>query len=288
MKKKSVLRYLFAVCLAAVCFLTGCGNVTEEPDENSNNKLEITVLSIGKADAVLVCADDAVMLIDSGEADDEKTIMSELKQRGIDHIDYFQITHFDKDHVGSAAAIVNEFEIENIAYPDYESTRSEYSEFMNAVSGKENAAAVSDITQVELGSASLTVYPASDPESFVSDDKEYDNELSLVTRMEYDGRVFLFCGDVEKKRLKQMLAQDIDWKCDWIKLPHHGKYCKSMEDFMNAAAPQYSVMTVSKSEPADPEIIELLSELNVESYDTLGGNVVTVCEGGNITVSINN
>ena len=283
---KSLIRKIAAavLCLFMISLLCGCAENTDA-DVTSSYPVEITAFSVGKADAVLVRVDDSYMLIDSGESDDAEKIISELKERGITHLDCFQVTHVDKDHVGSAASIVETFDIDNIYYADYEGTRSEYYEFMEAISGNAGAKAISEITRITLGSASLTIYPASDPDEFVSDDDtEYDNELSLVTVMEYGEKVFLFGGDAEKSRLKQMLTQDVSWDCDWIKLPHHGKYCKALKSFLEAASPQYSVMTVSSDEPADDKTLELLSQLGIESYDTLDSDIVTVSDGKTISV----
>lgn len=283
MTKKLRLISVLVLSLFVFSILGGCSEDTQT-SEDETYPVEITVFSVGKADAVLVRCDDSYMLIDSGEADDEAMLLSELQKRGIDHLDYFQVTHFDKDHVGSAAAIVSSIDIGSIMYPDYEGTRDEYFAFMEAIADHNNASPVTENTQLSLGGAELTVYPASDPNEFISDDSEYDNELSLVTSMKYGQRVFLFCGDAEKTRLKQMLTEDVDWSCDWMKQPHHGKYCKSLVKFMKAAAPSYTVMTVSEEEPADSDTLELLESLGIESYDTLSGSVVTLSDGQDIVI----
>ena len=258
--------------------LCGCSGST--PD----HPFSITVFSVGKADAILIRADGHTMMIDCGEQEDEAFLLHELEGRGITHLDVLQITHFDKDHVGSAASIVNALDIDRIMYPDYVGTRKEYSAFAAAAETKGGGEPVTESIGFALGTASVTVFPASDAAALTDEDKEYDNELSLVTRIEYGSRVFLMCGDVEKGRIKQMLADDTDWSCDWIKLPHHGKYEKRLSELLKSCRPRYSVMTVSVEEPADDKTVELLEELGIESYDTLGGNVVTFCDGESIVI----
>ena len=195
------------------------------------------------------------------------------------------MTHYDKDHVGGAAQIVRNIEIGRIIYPDYEGTRSEYFAFMEAIKEHKSAAPVNEVTSLELGKAMLTVYPADDPDELVSDKGEYDNEMSLVTRAKYGENVFLFCGDVEKKRLKQMCNSGVDWKCDWIKLPHHGRYDKRLSGFLELCSPQYATATVSEEEPADSELTDELASLGIKYYDTLCGDILTHSDGKTIAVS---
>ena len=269
--------------IASVIAFPGC--TRQETPQNDDKSIEITVFSIGKADSILIQTGENTMLIDCGEESDADHILDELGKRNITHLDYLQITHFDKDHVGGAAAVVGQLDIDNIMYPDYEGTRSEYRNFMQAISSKSGASVVAEKSDYTLGDAVFTVYPADEPDSFVKDDSEYDNELSLVTKLTFGDNKFIFAGDAEKKRLKQMIKQGVDWSCDWIKLPHHGNYCKQLSGFLGLCEPEYSVMTISEAEPADEDLTDLLQEMNIRSYDTLGGDVVTVSDGKTITVS---
>ena len=247
--------------------------------------LTITAFSVGKADSLLLQADGHAMLIDTGEAEDEALLLSELNSRGISSLDILLITHFDKDHVGSAAAIVQDLEIGTVLYPDYEGEREEYDAFMASIAGHPDACALNTETQLTLGSATLTIWPAEEPEAYLKQ-KEYDNELSLVTRLQYGSRSFLFCGDVEGDRLEELLASGTDWQCDWIKLPHHGVYEKQLKSFLKAASPLYAVITDSDAEPADDKTLSCLEKLGTAVFRTSEGTVVTTCDGESITVTV--
>ena len=273
------------ICFAAVLmvFLPGCSSAAPEIPVYS---LEITIFGVGKADAILVQADGFTMMIDCAEEKDSDRLLDELDNRGITHLDLLEITHFDKDHVGGAATVVNALDVGKIIFPDYVGTRKEFRAFTAAAEQNGGASAVKENESFLLGGAAVTVFPASDPDALIDEDKEYDNELSLVTRIEYADRVFLFCGDIEKGRIKQMIAGGTDWSCDWIKLPHHGKYDKQLSKLLESCMPGYSVMTVSDEEPADERTFDLLGKLGIEGFDTQYGDVVTLCDSeGTITVS---
>ncbi len=273
--KKIIL--LFLAVITALLF-AGCkSNAADYP-------FEITVFGVGKADAILIRADGHYMLIDCAEESSGEYLLNELKDRGITHLDLLEITHFDKDHVGAAALIVDNTDIGRIVYPDYTGTRDEYYSFAAAVEKHPNAGVLSKAETFTLGNAAVEIYPASDSESLIKDDKEYDNDLSLVTKITYGDKTFLFCGDIEKARIKQMLAEDTDLKCDWMKMPHHGRYNKRLPELLGMCKPQYAVMTVSEERPADEKTVELLDEMNISACDTTNGSVVTVSDGKNIII----
>ena len=130
----------------------------------------------------------------------------------------------------------------------------------------------------------ITVYPAEDPAEIQNAEDEYDNDMSLVTSITYGSRKFLFTGDIEKSRIRQMLASDVDWSHDWIKMPHHGRYQKALEDLLEAVAPSGAVICCSEKNPAEEETRKLLEELQIQVWDTADRTVVTVCDGEQVTV----
>ena len=52
---------------------------------------------------------------------------------GIDHLNLLLVTHFDKDHVGSAAELLETVGADQVLMPDYEGTRPEYAAFLSAL-----------------------------------------------------------------------------------------------------------------------------------------------------------
>lgn len=249
--------------------------------------LVITVLSVGKADALVVQQGGQVLLIDAGEEDDGDDIVRFLRDRGIDRIDLFLVTHFDKDHVGGAARVVEQMEVSAVRMPDYEGERPEYQKFLEALLGHPDVQRVRTPAKLfSLGELQVTVYPAADPETIQDTEEEYDNDLSLVTSIRYRGKGFLLTGDIEKERIRQMLSGNVDWNHDWIKMPHHGRYQKALEDLLNAVSPEAAVICCSNKNPAEEKTLSLLEEKGIPVWDTRDRNVVTICDGEHITVKL--
>lgn len=269
--------------LALFFSLCSCAEPKQAP-RAAEHELVITVFSLGKADAILIECGGSSMLIDCGEKEHGALLLRALAARGISRLDVLQITHFDKDHVGGAAAILGETEVGTILCPAYEGSRTEYFSFLRAAAACPRVIAVSEPLTMPLGTAGFTVYPAEDPAAFDARADGFDNEMSLVTMLESGGERFLFCGDAENGRIRQMLASGVDWSCAWIKLPHHGRYGKQLAKLLKKSGARIAVMTVSRDAPVEEKTLALLAELGIESYDTLTGDVVTTLDDGAIRI----
>ena len=280
MKKRACALLLLLVLCLSLC---ACGAVPGAPADPAEAALTITVFSFEKADAILVECGNETMLIDCGERENAPRLLRELEARGIDRLDYLQITHYDKDHVGGAAAIASALEIGAILRPDYEGTRTEYISFSHVIARHPNAAPLSRPESYTLGAAVFTVYPAEDPSAFDDAADGFDNDMSLVTLLNCGEKRFLFCGDIENARIRQMLRSQVDWSCDWIKLPHHGKYGKMLDRLLKSCGAPLAVMT-PPAEGAEEKTRSLLLSLGIECCEACEEDVVTTLRGGEITV----
>ena len=259
-------------------------------DEIKNPALTITALPVGKADALILKTDDWAAMIDTGEERDGSYIRETLEAAGIDHLNLLLVTHFDKDHVGNAAELLETVGADQVLMPDYEGTRPEYAAFLSALEAHPETE-VQRITgtetlEIPAGSVntSLTIYAADDPAEIQDTDGEYDNDMSLVAKVICGEKKFLFTGDIEKTRIAQMLDSGEDWTADWIKMPHHGRYQKKVEKLLEAVNPFYAVICDGEDQPAEEETLDALKKRQIKEWETADGTVVTVTDGKNIKV----
>lgn len=252
--------------------------------------LTITALTVGKADALILKTDSWAAMIDTGEERDGSYIRETLEAAGIDHLNLLLVTHFDKDHVGSAAELLETVGADQVLMPDYEGTRPEYAAFLSALEVHPETE-VQRITgtetlEIPAGSVntSLTIYAADDPEEIQDTDGEYDNDMSLVAKVTCGEKKFLFTGDIEKTRIAQMLDSGEDWKADWIKMPHHGRYQKKVEKLLEAVNPFYAVICDGEDQPAEEETLDALKKRQIKAWETADGTVVTITDGKNIEI----
>ena len=286
-KKRIIAVGILLAALAAVWLgvrqLSGTEQITHPA-------LTITALPVGKADALILKTDDWAAMIDTGEERDGSYIRETLEAAGIDHLNLLLVTHFDKDHVGSAAELLGTVGADQVLMPDYEGTRPEYAAFLSALEAHPETE-VQRITgtetlEIPAGSVntSLTIYAADDPEEIQDTDGEYDNDMSLVANVTCGEKQFLFTGDIEKTRIRQMLDSGVDWTADWIKMPHHGRYQKKVEKLLEAVNPFYAVICDGGDQLAEEETLDALKKRQIKAWETADGTVVIITDGKNIKV----
>ena len=259
-------------------------------DEIKNPALTITALSVGKADALILKTDDWAAMIDTGEEKDGSYIRETLEAAGIDHLNLLLITHFDKDHVGGAAELLETVGADQVLMPDYEGTRPEYAAFLSALEAHPETEVQrvigTEVLEIPAGAVttSFTVYAAENPAEIQNTGGEYDNDMSLVAKVICGEKKFLFTGDIEKTRIAQMLDSGEDWTADWIKMPHHGRYQKKVEKLLEAVNPFYAVICDGEDQIAEEETLDALKKRQIKEWETADGTVVTMTDGKNIKV----
>ena len=112
-----------------------------------------------------------------------------------------------------------------------------------------------------------------------------DNNMSLVSMITFGTKKFLFTGDIEKDRIEQVINDDYSLTADWIKMPHHGGYTKNTADLLAIVDPAYAVISTSNERPAEEKLMDLLSSLDIETYDTTYGTIVTYCDKNSIKIT---
>ena len=206
-----------------------------------------------------------------------------LGDKGIDKIDTLIITHFDKDHVGGAARVVKKFPIGTVYVPDYKSDSDEYLSFIQNASNAGTAITQIPVTEQRewnYDGAAFTLYA---PQKTDYGQNE-ENDFSLCLFMQYDNIKYLFTGDAEEARQREIMDLNLG-TVDFLKFPYHGHYLKTTEDFLNACKPKSTVVCCSEKENADDKTVETLKNRGIEAYYTTGGNVTVRTDGSTMVCS---
>ncbi len=266
-------KYLVFLCTLVLAFSL-CGCLGDEVDF-----LKIRVLKIGKADAIVLQSASGAVLIDAGEAEDSAEILEKAAAWGIRKFDYMILTHFDKDHVGGAAGVIEGIPVDTIIEPGYLWDSKEYHAYDKAADLAVNEDGTKRMTpengyQFELDGVKYTIRTPH------KDSYEDKNDYSLVIRVEYQGHSALLTGDALDERTAELLSEG-DLTAEVLKVPHHGSYEKGSKEFFAAVSPRYSVITCSEKNPADEETIACLKQLGSQVYVTADGDVeITFTKNG--------
>ena len=253
----------------------------------SNQKLKVTVMKIGKADAIVLQSGEKAMMIDTGEVDDAQAIVDFLKNENVTSLDAMIITHYDKDHVGAAGLIVENFNVDRVLVPDYDGTREEYYDFMNAMKAAMIVPQrVAESMEFEFGECTVLIEPPIDYDVSVISDvvDDYDNTLSLFTTVTCGEKRLLFTGDADRRRVKEWLSNGSAQHVDFLKVPHHGLFNAALDQLLEATTPEYAAITCSKKNPADDSTIELLKKYGVDVYQTRDGQITVITDGSKMKI----
>ena len=248
-------------------------------NSNSNDNLKIYFFNAGKADAILISKDDKYIMIDTGEEDLSDEILTYFRINNITKLDYLIISHFDKDHVGSASAIIDNISLGAVLQSNVPKESSYYDNYINSLNNK------GIIPQVISGDYEINISGINLIINGLEEiyEKNSSNNSSLIVSLTYDNNKFLFMGDAENARLKDYIALN-NQEFDFIKIPYHGNYLKRLDDLIDDTNPKYGIMTCSVDEGCDSETLQLLDDKNIKYYMTKDGSITVISDGNNIKV----
>ena len=121
----------------------------------------------------------------------------------------------------------------------------------------------------------------------VEDYEDYNN-YSIVCKFTYGNSSFLFTGDIEKLAERDIVESGADLSSDVIKIAHHGSKTSSLKIFLQAANPEYAVISVGApndyGHPSE-ETLEILKLLGIKIYRTdRHGDIVFFTDGNTIEI----
>ena len=261
---------LLALSLALLLFLTllpGCGKSPEG--------MELYFFAAGKADAILITAPGAAVMVDTGEKGLGKEILDYLEEKGIGKLDALILTHFDKDHVGGAAKLLSGIPIDRVIQSNVPRDSGEYRDYVRALerAGLEAETPREPLT-LSLGDLEIMVDPPKQEEY----EKDPSNNSSLIVSVRYGDTSALLTGDAEEERLAEWLEQE-PGHYDLIKMPHHGSWEQPLSELLALTEPQYAVLTDSEREPAAEKTIALLTSFRAETFSTKDGALLFRSDG---------
>jgi beta-lactamase superfamily II metal-dependent hydrolase len=257
------------------------GTGAEDNTQQDGDSLKVVFFEIGKADAFLIYNSGATILIDTGEAEAAEDILKYMDKKELGTIDYMFITHFDKDHVGGTSRMIENVDVKQIYTSNYPKSSGEYDNFKAAVNKKKVSASVlREDTSFEIAGISIQVdAPLQDVY-----DEDPSNNSSLIIRVTYGEKSFLFMGDAMGERIREFNGTDPE-TCTVIKMPYHGKYLPGLDELLKKTQPKYAVITSSKDEKEAEETNQTLKDHNVQIYKTRKGRVIIETDGKDISVT---
>lgn len=292
-KHKHILRNLLiisviAVVLTLIFYKPESAQIPAEPSadisENASSAFEIYFLDVGQGDAALISCEGHSMLIDGGASSQSRKIFSFLESHGINHLDYIVASHADADHVGGLAAALNFSSVDVALCTVTKHDTKSFNDFLKYLGKQSVSLTVPDAgSTYSLGSAEFTVIL---PENGVS----YSDNTSLVIRIVYGDTSFLFTGDAEYDDEQAAIASGTELKSTVLKVGHHGSSSSSSYNFINAASPEYAVISVGNDNtyghPAE-RVLNRLGDAGVTVFRTdMQGDIHCTSDGKTVRFDV--
>ena len=288
------MKKIFSILLTlAVLSLSGCEFLPTatpvEPVESVNGELTAYFFDVGQADCALILLPDGKnMVIDAGNNSDGLLIADFLRNKGIETIDYFILTHPHEDHIGGADVLINSFGLGEVYMPRVKDslvpTTKTYEEVLDALVEKQIKvnAAQNGMKIFESDNLSAVCY------SPFNDYSEL-NHYSIVVRLDYGETSFLLTGDAEAINEKEMLNAECNLDVDILKVGHHGSNYSTTTGFLKAVTPEQAIISVGEGNRynhPDNKIIDRLYNYNAKTvYRTdLNGTVIVETDGKTYTL----
>jgi competence protein ComEC len=250
---------------------------------------EITVLDVGDGAAIHVRANAADWLIDAGhQRDYPRILLPYLRSRGINRLQGICLTHGDTAHLGGAAELLDDFQVDSIG----EGTALDRSSTRRALHAQLAAMNIGRRffwrgVETKLGGSSRmrVLYPPQDlPPKTSADDK------SLVLQVEVAGRRVLFTSDIGFSAEEWLLQHEPDLESDILVKGWAHRDFSGTPDFIRAVRPQAVVCSARGYRSNSAEVDEWCAALRkggvkVFAQSECGAVRIRIAENGELEVT---
>ena len=281
-EKKRYIAFLSAVFIAF-----SVGYKLSQPD-----KITLNAIDCQQGDALMLrTVHGKVALFDCGGERNgnepgafntgERIIVPYLRHYGIHEVDAIFLTHAHADHAGGAGAVLRHMPV-GIVYTADEG-RDAYAQSMGLGSNdrlltKLHLAREGDVFDLDGVRIEVVYAPA-----ITAKGQETGNEASNVYRISYGQASFLITGDLTKENEQVILEQGKSIHSTVLKVGHHGSNTSSSEEFLQAVAPSYAVISVGAGNSfghPKQEVLNRLQKMDIRVFRTDQNGEIKFCTDG--------
>jgi len=283
---------LAAAAIVAIVRLTRVRDDQPQPGPVAG-KLVVHFLDVGQGDSELIqLPGGETILIDSG--DRGAPTVELLRKFGVKQIDLIIATHPHSDHIGEMRDVMRAFKVVEFWDSGFNHPTRTYGDMLQDI--KDRGIKFATPKRGDLRKFGEVTVEVLNPSEELPD--ENPNNASLVVRLTYGAKRFLFTGDAEynagakSSAWEQMLEKEKETlRADLLKAAHHGSSNGTTQEVLDAVNP--SIITISCASGNDyhhphPKVMRLLEQAASKTsiYRTdLEGTITAVCDGNTISMS---
>ena len=274
---------MFVVILIAANALVWFSYAQRKPSD----LLHVYFFNIGQGDSIFIDSPShGRVLIDGGP---NRAVLSELGKIlpfYDKRIDIALETHPDKDHIGGLPEVLNRYKVGALLEPGVESDNSIDDE-LHRVAKEKNIPDIlarrGMVIDFQDGAKLQILFPNQDVSRWET------NDASIVAKLTYGERSFLFTGDspIKAENILIMLDKDI-LNSDVLKAGHHGSRTSTSLLYAEAVSPDYAIISAGKNNSyghPHKETIETLNKVGAKILSTIDlGTIVFESNGKDLLI----
>lgn len=230
-------------------------------------QVRFTLLDVGQGLATVVQTANHSLVFDTGPKLSAKlntgtaVVAPYLRELGLGNIDRLVISHADNDHIGGAAAL-----LQQITVTDIFTTAVDQFPGMNVSACQHGQQWSWDGVHFQF------LFPLAGSKSGRRND-------SCVLKVSVGDKQLLLTGDIERaaeKSLVKILAADL--AADILVAPHHGSKTSSTAEFIAAVSPRYVLFStgyLNRYHHPNVTVLRRYINMGVEYYDTANSGAIT-------------
>jgi len=270
LKGKKPFRPVLPACLSV---MTLCATLFCSMAYLDTGKGMFTALDVGQGQCIAIISKTGTVVVDCGGTGTKNAgdrAADYLLGQGRGSIDLLVLTHFHKDHAGGVEALFSRLDVKRLALSidisDEDGLRDRILEQARE-SGTE-IIYVTENLEASVGGINLKLFaPMGSADS---------NERGIIVMASIGDFDALITGDantaVERKLLSSATLPDMEL----LIVGHHGSRYSTSQDLLDAAAPEFAIISVGYNNYGHPtsQVLRRLDEAGIDIYRTdLMGNI---------------
>jgi len=278
-------KWLILPLLAVAIFIAMA--VVTIPDDN----LHISFLDVGEGDAIFIQKGNQQVLVDGGPSPQAITLELSSKMPFWDRsIELVILTHPHSDHITGLVEVLNEYQVEQVLYPDLGCDSPIYNEWLRLIEERDIESTIACAgQQIDLDGVLIEVL---NPQKtlFTGTESDIDNN-GVVLHVSIGEISFLLMADLMWQGEFELISQRLVPQSTVLKVGHHGSATSTTPEFLAVVSPQIAVISADPEEfgHPHPDVMERLRDkLGAENiYRTdEDGTIEFITDGNKLWVEI--